>query len=416
MSATAQAQPRPLRGQIAAHSSAFVYALFFIAGLGQSAIVPLLPRLASTFVLSPSETALLLALPGLATLIVSMPAGYVAHRFGARRVTLAAGVLICLSCLAQGVPALLVLVLGRLAFGIAFGVVWTSGMAWLSELRPTAESRRLGAPVTSSAVGVMVGPALAGLLSQGALVGAPFLLIGAFSVAVVVPLALSSGPGRRARGAPADPDALPPPKPPRGGPGLGIRGLLRCPGVLAGGGGLVVSGSISGVCQLLITLALHRDGVSTAGIGMAFAAAALVYIATSAVVVHAGGRANTMRLNALATLMLPLALVPALTGGGPLVLVTVLLLASPPRATVATIAYSLASGHAQDEPGADSMAFAMLNGTWAAAQVLTPVIAGTLDQNAGIDVALATIIIPCLGIAGWLLGGTVYDPVQDSLV
>lgn len=111
-----------------------LYALFLVSGVAQAAIVPLLPRLAEVYDLAPSETALLLALPGLATLAVSVPAGLVADRFGARRATLAAGALLAAACLLQAAPSLALLVSGRILFGVAFGVVWTTGMAWLSEI------------------------------------------------------------------------------------------------------------------------------------------------------------------------------------------------------------------------------------------------------------------------------------------
>src|SRR5690348_16125230 len=100
-----------------------VYGLFGVAGVAQAAIVPLLPRMSLHFGLSASQTALLLALPGLATLAVSVPSGIAADRVGARRVTLSAGALLCLSCLAQAVPSLAAVLAGRIVFGIAFGVV-----------------------------------------------------------------------------------------------------------------------------------------------------------------------------------------------------------------------------------------------------------------------------------------------------
>ena len=49
-------------------SLGLVYLLFLVAGVAQAAIVPLLPRMSAHFGLSASQTALLLALPGLATL------------------------------------------------------------------------------------------------------------------------------------------------------------------------------------------------------------------------------------------------------------------------------------------------------------------------------------------------------------
>ena len=82
-----------------------------------------------------------------------MPAGLAADRFGARRVTLGASVLLLLSCLLQAAPSLTALLLGRLVFGIAFGVVWTSGMAWLADFDDGGGGSRLGPTVTCSSVG-----------------------------------------------------------------------------------------------------------------------------------------------------------------------------------------------------------------------------------------------------------------------
>src|SRR5437588_11580192 len=90
-----------------------LYSLFLVAGIAQAAIVPLLPRLSAHYALSASQAALLLALPGLATLAVSVPAGVAADRLGARRVTLGAGGLLCLSRVAQAAPWLPALPAGR---------------------------------------------------------------------------------------------------------------------------------------------------------------------------------------------------------------------------------------------------------------------------------------------------------------
>src|ERR1700740_2977595 len=111
-----------------------LYGLFLAAGVAQAAIVPLLPRMSARFGLSASQTALLLALPGLATLAVSVPSGIAADRIGARGVTLAAGALLSLGCAPRALPSLAAVLAGRIVFGVAFGVVWTSGMAWLADL------------------------------------------------------------------------------------------------------------------------------------------------------------------------------------------------------------------------------------------------------------------------------------------
>ncbi len=399
----------------------FVYALFFAAGVAQAAIVPLLPRLAALYGLSPSETGLLLALPGLATLAVSMPAGLAADRFGARRVTLASGALLCLACLAQAAPSLLALLLGRIAFGVAFGTVWTTGMAWLSEIDQSRTGARLGPSVTCSSVGVMVGPAVGGLLAQPAGVGAPFLLIAGVAALVVTPLWIgSSAASRPAAGVHPegdthaetdrpDPAAIHP-QPGRAHPGAShgsagslarLARLARRPGVGAAAGGLIVSGAVSGTAQLLITSGLHGDGLSSGKIGLAFSAAAVAYILISLVTVRLGGRASTPRVNAIATLLLSLALTPALAGDGPATLVLALLLTALPRAAISTIAYSLAAQPGDRGGGGDGFVFGMLNGAWAGAMVLTPLLAGLLEQSHGADAAYLAVIVPsCLIAAG----------------
>jgi predicted MFS family arabinose efflux permease len=372
-----------------------VYGLFVACGVAQSAIVPLLPHLSARYGLSASATALLLAVPGLATLAVSVPAGLAADRYGARRVTLAAGMLLCVSGLAQAGQSLALLMAGRIAFGIAFGVVWTTGVAWLAELNDGpggGGTARLGPSVTCSSVGVMFGPAVGGLLGQVAGPSLPFVLIAAVTAAVVTPLAL----GSTSAGEPLAARQVPRRQAPRGA----VLALLRRPGFGAAAGGLVVAGAVSGSSQLLITAGLHADGVSTGRIGLAFSAAAVGYIAVSSAIVKLGKRAQTLRFNALATALLALAMLPALASGAVAALVVALVLCSVPRAAVSTIAYALPS-----VGDGDGFVIGILNGAWAAAMVLTPVVAGALEQHGGAQLGYLAVIVPCAAIAVALIAG-----------
>jgi MFS family permease len=227
-----------------------VYALFFAAGLAQAAIVPLLPRLSERYGLAPSQTALLLALPGLATLAVSVPCGLAADRFGARRVTLGAAVLLLLSCVSQAAPWLPALLLGRLVFGIAFGVVWTSGMAWLADFEDGGGGSRLGPSVTCSSVGIMVGPAVGGILAQHAGLGAPFAAIAVSVGVVTIPLALGSGraqdqtPGAGRKPAPGG-ESEPDRAPRQAVSARSLLALVRRPVFGAAAAGLAISGAVS---------------------------------------------------------------------------------------------------------------------------------------------------------------------------
>src|ERR1700743_2905607 len=178
-----------------------IYGLFFVAGVAQAAIVPLLPRLSAEHGLTASETGLLLALPGLATLAVSVPAGVAADRLGARRCTLLAGAVLCVSSLAQTTPSLPALLAGRLLFGVAYGVLWTTGVAWLAELDTETGPSLIGPSVTWASVGMMVGPAIGGLVAGAGATGLPFLLIAVASAAVMVPLTIAGArAGAVARG------------------------------------------------------------------------------------------------------------------------------------------------------------------------------------------------------------------------
>jgi MFS family permease len=388
-------RPRRRRPDAVAVLQALIWALFFVSGVAQTAIVPLLPRMSVHYGLSSSEAALVLALPGLAMLAVSLPAGVLADRFGARRVTLTAGVLLVLACIAQAVPSLPVLLAGRIAFGLSFGVLWTAGAAWLTALGEGAG--QVGPAVILSSVGTMVGPALGGLLAHGSSPTLPFasIAIGA----VVVSAALAAAPGRRVAPAPghhAAQDTPPVGDAPRApartpAPLRKLLGQARQIRVASAASSLVVAGALSGVTQLLISSGLHADGVSQGTIGLTFSACALGYILSSAAFVRLGPRAHTLQINALVTGLGAIALIPALVGGSPVVLIGALMLTAAPRGVISVLAYAL--------PGnAGGSVFGLLNGAWGAASVLMPLTAGALVQHDGARAGYLAVIVPALAV------------------
>jgi len=415
-----------------------IYGLFFVAGVAQAAIVPLLPRLSAEHGLTPSETGLLLALPGLATLAVSVPAGVAADRLGARRCTLLAGVVLCVSCLAEAAPSLLSLLVGRLLFGVAYGVLWTTGVAWLAELDTEPGAARIGPSVTCASVGMMVGPAVGGLVAGAGSTGLPFLLIAIAAAVVMVPLTIAGARAATAASAGAAADEAAElarsigysesvelassvgygePVPYGGSRRSPMRTALQRPGVVAAMGALVVSGAVASASQLLISGSLHHDGLSSGRIGLAFSVSAISYIAVSLAVVRLGARARTLRFNALATAALAVVLVPGLVTGSATVLIATLIVASMPRAFVSTISYSLASASSEANGGggdrsADGSVFGVINGAWAGSLVLTPLLAGTLEQHGGAQVGYLAVIVPAMIIAvGLLLRARVRQPV-----
>jgi predicted MFS family arabinose efflux permease len=362
----------------------FLHALFFVAAAAQSAIVPLLPRLSHTYGLSPSATALLLAAPGLATLAVSMPAGALADRLGARRVTVAATALMCAASLAQAAPSYPLLIAGRLAFGVAFGIVWTSGVVWMSGAYGEAGSPRIGAVVTSGAVGMVAGPAVGGVLADLLGLSAPFVVVSVLAAALAIGLRLQSEPASRTTANAPRHNSL--------------RALVRIapnhPGVLAGAAVITISGMVGGVTQLLVPLQLHQAGFSASATGLVFSSAAGVYIVVSALVVRLGRRATTVRWAALAALGLALSLFPATVAPGAIAVIAALLLSTAPRAAVSTVSYPLATASAARGNLADGLVIGFLNCTWGAGLVLAPLLAGAVDQVAGASTAYFVAIVP----------------------
>jgi MFS transporter, DHA1 family, solute carrier family 18 (vesicular amine transporter), member 1/2 len=372
-----------------------IHALIFLAAATQFEITPLLPHIEHRFGVAEAATALLVAAPGVATLAVGIPIGLLTDRLGAQRVTVAAALLLSLGAAGQALPSFAAILAARFLFGISYGAILTAGPAWLAAATDGGAPARLGATVTSASVGVIVGPALGGLLGEQLGIAAPLLLSAALGMLMTVAL-LACPAGRPvARGAG-----------PAAAPWRELVAARRAPAIMAAAGGLAISGAVGGATQLLGPLGLHRAGASAGAIGLIFSASALIYLLVSAVVVATGRRAISTRVNAIAALGIAATLIPAVLSGSAAALTCVLLLMTIPRATVGTISYPLAAGAGVSR----GVAIGLVNAAWASGLVATPLLAGVLSPELGTRGVFTVILAITLAGAAALIAVQLRGP------
>jgi len=371
-----------------------VYALVFVAGMVQSALAPLGPIYAADLHLSRVQIGALFAATGVAMLVVALPIGVVTDRLGARRLIVGAAGLVGLSALGQGLAhEFWLLLASRAAFGVAYGAVWTAGLAFLVEGGPVEQrSARLGVAIPFSGAASAIGPAFAGVVAAQFGVGMPFVVIAAASAAVAVALAV----------APAE---LPMAEAQRPAPARVLRGGVNRL-VLGAVAIMVVSGFSSSLSYVLVPLRLRANGVPVAAIGTILAGAAALYIAAGVATARRLGAASARPAAgaaAVGALALVLAL-PALSTATA-ALVVVLLVRAACNAVTSTIAYPLASAGAAEAGGGAGAAIGLVNAAWAASTVVAPLVGGAVAQAASDRLAFGLLVPVTLATAVWLLGG-----------
>jgi MFS family permease len=358
-----------------------MYALILASAAAQFALVPVMPVYAHRLGLDGVQQGTLLGATGLATLALAVPAGTLSDRFGARRITLAAGLLMAAATLAQALagnfPALLA---ARLAFGAGYGMVWTAGLCWLagSAGGPSA----LGASVASGGVGGVAGPAASGALTEHLGLAVP-LLAGAIGFAVITA-------------------ALAALRVPAGGPvtsqsaaAASLRGAVRDRGIIGAAAAVVTAGLSTGVTALLVPARLHAAGASSGQIGLAFAAAGILFAAGSALTVAVGRRAVNLPVACASMLAVTAALVIGMLSTAPPAILGMLCATTAARSVLWTVSYPLAAAAAERRGIGLGAAVGLLNGIWAATAVLGPLTAGLTAENLGAPAAYGLTAAAC---------------------
>ena len=368
-----------------------VYAIIAVGELSWSALVPLVPTFKDDLHLSEASAGLLAGSTGVAVFAIAIPAGVLADRYGARRLTLVAAALMSIALVAHGVPGFWPLVAARFVFGIGFGALWTAGVAWIGELA-TDETREaaLGRPITIAGVSWMFGPVLAGAIAQVVGVRVPFVATGVLGLGVCGLLLRVPEPVQVHR--PAMPSL-----------GETLRRAGREPVVVASLLFTLIASCASSAIYLLVPLQLHDDGLSSGGIGVAFSAGALVFALASWGTVRLGGRAArvTVGAAAIATLAAVL-LLPILSTAVP-ALVGMLVLRAPLFAILFCISFPLGAAGAERAGIGRGIVLGLLNGVWALSNVIGPIAGGALADLAGRSAVYLLLAALSAAAALWLL-------------
>jgi MFS transporter, ACS family, D-galactonate transporter len=337
--------------------------------------VPVMPVYARLLGLSGFEQGMVLGATGLATLVVSVPAGTLADRFGARRITLAAGLLMAAATAAQALAGdFTVLLAARLAFGAGYGMVWTAGLCWLAGAMAGGPPA-LGGSVASAGVGGVAGPAISGALAQSLGLAVPLLVTAAIFAVITAGLAVLRVP--------------PGPAAPYQAHTRGERPAAANRDLIGAAAAVVTAGLSTGVSALLVPARLHAAGASPGQIGLAFAAAGILFAVGSALTAAVGRRAVNLPVTCAGMLVLAAALSLAVVGTTPLPLVAMLCVTTAARSVLWTVSYPLAAS-ASASNGASNGAgtglgasVGLLNVIWAATAVLGPLGAGVAAAHLG---------------------------------
>jgi MFS family permease len=343
-----------------------IYGLVLASSAAQFAIVPIMPAYAHRFGLSGFQQGMVLGATGLATLAVSVPAGVLSDRFGARRLTLWAGVLMTIATFAQSLAGDFPVLLGsRLIFGVGYGVVWTAGLSWIDRTIPAGSG--LGASVASAGAGGVAGPAAAGALVQYFGLTVPWLATAAGFALITIGLGLLRMPAR--------------PAPPAAPMAASLRAAAADRNTVCAAAAIVAAGVTTGVSALLVPAQLHAAGASPGRIGLDFSIAGVLFVAGSTLTASAGRRALRKSVICGGMLALAAALSPAVLTAAPLAIVAMLCLTTAARSVLWTVSYPLAAEGARHSSAGLGVVVGLLNGIWAATAVLGPLTAGLAVEH-----------------------------------
>jgi MFS family permease len=331
-----------------------VGAIVLVDTMFLAAITPLLPEYSERLGLTKAAAGVLSASYAVGGLVGSLPAGWLAARWGVKPTVLLGLAMLGVSSIAFGLAhSVLLLDVARFVQGVGGGCLWAAGLSWLIRLAPRERRGELiGSAMGAALFGALLGPAL-GAAAAVAGTGPTFA-----AVAVVAALLAWA-----AAGTPA------PPPVDQHDPRRLLRAMRNR--VVAVGVWLIVVQSVAfGAISVLGALRLDALGASAVAIGAVFLVSAAFETVVSPVagrLTDRRGRVWVARLGLTATTVLTVLLPLA---GAAWLLALLLVLTTPAYATLWVPGMALISDGAESIGLDQAFAFAIFNIAWSGAQVL----------------------------------------------
>jgi YNFM family putative membrane transporter len=367
-----------------------LYIALLVGEMSWSAVAPLLPSFADRFSLSDSRAGLILSVASMAILVVSIPAGAITRTIGARRLTVAAAVTMTVGDVVIGLATSYgVLLAGRGVFGLGLGMLWVGSTSWLHDAAGDQGPRALAMTSAVIGLGSLVGPAFAGVVGDHLGLGAPFLILAAANLAVVLALMLESSGTAEPRG-----EAEP-----------ALRDMVRAAGadaMIRGSVLLMLVGSLLWLTSyLLVPLRLDAAGWSAADIGVAFSISSLLFAGVSWVVARRAERWATLGVAAAATGALAASLLVVIASASVGATVAFLMLAGLTTAVMIALTFPL--GVAGSRHVSVALIGGLLNVAWAISGLVGPTLGGIAAETIGERMTFVVLAVITGAAALWML-------------
>ncbi len=352
-----------------------------------SAVVPLLPHYRHQFGLSTLQVAWMLAAFSLAVVVVSVPVGHLADRFGARLMT-AIGTIVMAAAtvglaLASSFPELMV---ARLLQGTADAMVWGAGLAWVAARAPVERrGESVGYAQVAATIGVIAGPFVGGVLTSAVGIRPTFLGM-AVVFAVLLVLILMEPDSRIEAGRQTH-------------IGQALRLSLRESLITASVAMILVVAVVGGALQLLVPLHLSSLGLDRARIGLVYSVGAMLGGAAVVVTARVGDRVGRVPLaaGACGALALLTALFALPAGLG--VFVVLVIAASGVQSILYAVGYPLSTDGADRAQLGHGLVLGVVNLMWGVGAVVGPITGSRLAGWEGPRASYALLALICAATA-----------------